>query len=116
MRVERATHKRSFTPVAEHHETVSRSRQTRADELNGQLANISDKRPHMSIVETTVAAEKEIASRLDELESVLGRGRLNPSAGRGRARHDLTEELTRLTRTNPALAVDPARATTAGPP
>jgi hypothetical protein len=97
------------TTVAEHHETFSRRWQNRADELTRQLANISDTRPHLSIAETTVAAEREVATRLDQLQSALGRGRLRPNAVRGRARHDLAEEMSRLTRTNPALAVDPPR-------
>jgi hypothetical protein len=91
------------TTVAEHHETLARQWQRRADELTAQLATITAKRPHVSIAETILVTERAVAARMDELHILLSHSRLSPSAPRGPARHDLVDEMGRLTKSDPGL-------------
>jgi hypothetical protein len=103
------------TTVAERHERLAEKWWGRADEVAAKLAGVTANRPHVSIAEDTVRAERALAERMDELDAALGRGRLNRPV-RGAAREKLVAERHELVKTNPALAVEAARREQRGRP
>jgi len=96
------------TRVAERHETLASTCRNQAADLATQIAHLTATRPHLTVAETTIAAERAVAARLDELHATLDSGRLIRRV-RGAARQQLTDEMHELTNTNPGLAVEPAR-------
>jgi hypothetical protein len=93
--------------VVQRYGTVRQRWQDSADTLNRELARIAEGRPYVSIAETNVASERQVAARIDELRGALDRSRMGRPALRGAAREDLDEELNGLLQANPALRFDP---------
>jgi conjugative relaxase-like TrwC/TraI family protein len=91
---------RTATIVVERYETVRQRWQETADSVGRELTHVTENRPYVSIAEANVAEQREVAARIDELQSALGRSRL---ALRGAAREDLAEELNGLINANPTL-------------
>ena len=98
---------RTATWVAERHATVRDQGREMVISLSAELARLTQKRPDVSIATTTVANERAVAAKLDELGETLARRRLGRSALRPAVRNNLHEELGVLLVSNPGLRCEP---------
>ena len=97
-------HIQAATHVAERHETQASKCHHQAADLATRIAQLTATRPHLSVAEATIAAERAIAARLDQLHATLDSRQLIRHV-RGAARQQLTDEMHQLINTNPGLAV-----------
>jgi conjugative relaxase-like TrwC/TraI family protein len=100
---------RVSTYVAEHHEALTRRWQNQANELAGQLADLIANRAEVSAAQTTLAQQRAVAARIDQMQTALARGPFSRDGVRGRARQHMADELSRVLKANPTLPLDPAQ-------